>query len=108
LKSLDAGLKSAPAFRQPNASALTSACDAPAGEGMKDTGTGITALPPLSGCGISRRELAIRRGEENFPACKALKTHETGKSSPAPLRKARSGLGRADELGAGAADSRRI
>ena len=42
------------------------------------------------------------RPDAKFSPCKALKTHETGKSSPAPLRKARRGLSRADELGAGA------
>ena len=34
----------------------------------------------LSGHGISRR------GRENYPGCKALKTHETRKSSPSRLR----------------------
>jgi hypothetical protein len=46
----------------------------------------------LLGCGQARLRRIVsghgicRRGRENYPGCKALKTHETRKSSPSRLR----------------------
>jgi hypothetical protein len=66
LKSLDAKLKSAPAF--PN-NAIGTAHDDGRIEGIND-GTAVTVIPPLV-VGISRRELPKRGGSaEIFPPAK--------------------------------------
>ena len=68
---------------------------------MKDSSDGGHGIADLvRSARISAENSQSDEGTKIIPACKALKTHETEKSSPAPLREARRGLSRADELGA--------